>query len=158
MAAESRIFAPDGSTVANVLTYDYRFNLIDTRDLKMIDEIEAYCWDCSQFVASEQILTPEDIATELDWISTLSGKNREGGIHLRNDRSYRRKIEQPTRVVSQPGFTTSSAITQPPAKRLSLANQRNPVSSITMLPIGAAQMPVRLQMLWPTPPITKSTL
>ncbi len=82
MAAESRIVAPDGTTVANVLTCDYRFYLIDNRVLKMIDEIEAYCWDCSQFVASEQIRTPEDVAKELDWISTLSGEEREKAEYI----------------------------------------------------------------------------
>jgi hypothetical protein len=77
MAAESRIVTPDGTTVAHVLTCDFRFYLIDNESLRMIDEIEAYCWDCRQFVASERIRTPEDVANELDWLTTLSGEERE---------------------------------------------------------------------------------
>ena len=82
MAAESRIVVPDGTTIAHVLTCDYRFYLVDNRALKMIDEIEAYCWGCSQFVASEQMHTPEAFANDLDWFNTLSGEEREKAEYI----------------------------------------------------------------------------
>jgi hypothetical protein len=77
MAAESRIVAPDGSTVAHVLTCDYRFYIVNNSSLKMIDEIEAYCCNCKQYVASERIRTTDEVKSELDWLESLSGEERE---------------------------------------------------------------------------------
>lgn len=127
MAAESRIVAPNGTTVAHVLMCDYRFYLVDNRSLRMINEIEAYCWDCSQFVASERIRTTEHVANELAYLNTLSGEEREIAefIHgtadsiadeFTNEHDFFRNRSSPPRCLTcgstyilqaSPGFGTS---------------------------------------------------
>ena len=77
MAAESQIVAPDGSVVAHVLTHDYRYYLVDNNSLEMITEIEAYCLDCQDFVASESIRTPEDFNRVMHWLKSLTGEDRD---------------------------------------------------------------------------------
>lgn len=77
MALESRIVAPDGTVVAYVATCDYRYYLVNDNQMDSIDEIEAFCWACHQYVASERIRNPEQCAAEVRWLESLQGIERD---------------------------------------------------------------------------------
>jgi hypothetical protein len=63
--------------VACVLTCDYRYYLVNDDQMEMIDETEAYCWACHQFVASERIRNPKQCAAEIRWFKSLQSHERD---------------------------------------------------------------------------------